>query len=104
MNNKKLLLLSNSTNFGESYLHWPIDFIKDFLDGVADNILFIPYAGVTIGWTEYFENVAASMGRVGLNVSSITSGDPKLLVDQASAIVVGGGNSFYLLDNLQKLP
>ena len=52
---KRLLLLSNSTNPGEPYLGWPEDHIKDFLGDTVKKILFIPYAGVTISYDEYFK-------------------------------------------------
>ena len=46
---KRLLLISNSTNYGEDYLDWPKHYIKEFLEvtGVK-RVLFVPYAGVAL--------------------------------------------------------
>ncbi len=47
--NKRMLLISNSTNYGENYLEWPKQYIDEFLKktGVR-RVLFIPYAGVAL--------------------------------------------------------
>jgi len=46
---KRLLLISNSTNYGEDYLEWPRPYISEFLNRTGvKRILFIPYAGVAL--------------------------------------------------------
>jgi len=98
-----LLLLSNSTNFGEEYLSYPRQAIKDFLGSIRNNIVFIPYAGVTFSWDEYTDKVNEAMAEIGIQVSGIHSSDnPVKSIDEADAIMVGGGNSFNLLSELYK--
>jgi len=93
-----LLLLSNSTNFGEEYLEYPKKEIKNFLEGNKDNAIFIPYAGVTFGWDEYTYKVNESLREVDIKVNGIhTFENPIKSIENADAILVGGGNSFQLL-------
>ncbi len=49
----RLLLLSNSTNAGESYLNYAKTHIKNFLGEKSLKALFIPFAGVTIDYDSY---------------------------------------------------
>jgi dipeptidase E len=93
-----LLLLSNSTNFGEPYLEYPKETIKSFLGNIRKNIVFIPYAGVTFSWDDYVEKVNEALEEVGIHVMSIhNSEDPVNAIFKAEAIMVGGGNSFQLI-------
>jgi len=96
-----LLLLSNSTNYGEPYLEYPKQSIKTFLGEVRDKIVFIPFAGVTFSWDEYTDKVNDALADIGVNVLGIhTQDDPVKTVNEAEAIMVGGGNSFQLLQLL----
>ena len=98
-----LLLLSNSTNFGEEYLAYPKQTIKEFLRGIGTNIIFIPYAGVTFSWDDYTQKVNEALSEIQVKVLGIhTTNDPVKSVTEADAILVGGGNSFQLLNLLYK--
>lgn len=93
----KLLLISNSTNAGETYLSHPIGQIGQFLAGITDRVLFIPYAAVTFSYDEYEEKVAARFAEIGVTVDSIHRyADPVTAVLGAQAIVIGGGNTWQL--------
>jgi dipeptidase E len=93
-----LLLLSNSTNVGEGYLAYSKGIIRDFLLDHEDQIVFIPYAGVTVTWEEYTNQVNDALSGIGLKVIPVDQDkDPRWMVQNASAIMVGGGNSFQLL-------
>lgn len=98
-----LLLISNSTNAGEAYLEYPKKNIKEFLSAFNVNeVLFIPYAGVTVGWDDYEVKVKARFAELGIGVKSIHHFDnPVKAVEEAQAIVVGGGNTFNLLKTVQ---
>ena len=101
--NKKLLLLSNSTNQGEAYLKWPENHIKKFLGERIRKVLFIPFAGVTIGYEEYTSLVSDAMHRLGYQVDGIhTKTISEALIPQYDAIMIGGGNSFQLANLLQQ--
>ena len=98
----RLLLISNSTNAGEAYLDYPKTHIRDFLGDQAMNCVFIPYAGVTISFDDYEERVKERFNEVGHSVTSIHhAAKPVKAIEEAEAIVVGGGNTFQLIKMIQ---
>ena len=101
---QRLLLLSNSTNSGESYLGWCKQIISDFIGNTSGDIVFIPYAGVTFSYQAYTDKVNEALAEVGLRVVNIdTCTDKQRAIENATAIFVGGGNTFHLLHTMQKL-
>ncbi|NVN95835.1 MAG: dipeptidase PepE [Bacteroidetes bacterium] len=103
--NKKLLLISNSTNAGEAYLGWPREAIKNYLktNGIK-HVLFIPYAGVGLTYDDYTSKVNTVFTELGSSVYGIHNEvDPVKAVNEAEAIAVGGGNTFHLVYMLHKL-
>ncbi|MDH5366390.1 MAG: dipeptidase PepE [Cyclobacteriaceae bacterium] len=97
----RLLLLSNSTNYEESYFEYAKGTIKEFIGSSVNRILFIPYAAVTISYDEYTEKVGEALVDVGCDIQGIhTFENPVEAVENAEAIAVGGGNSFELLKQL----
>jgi len=111
----KLLLISNSTNFGEPYLAWcqtQIDFFCEKNGISADsNILFFPFAGVNIGGKSYPESYNVYETRVKdvflkwgyKNVNSIHQFENKAeAIEKADCLVVGGGNIFHLYAEMHK--
>lgn len=98
----KALLLSNSTNFGQSYMQHSKAAVADFL-GDTKELLFIPYAGVTVTYDRYAETVQKALQEFGIKVTSIhTTPDALEAVNNAKAIAVGGGNTFRLVQQLQE--
>jgi dipeptidase E len=95
----RLLLLSNSTNFGEKYLDHAMDEIRAFL-GPVKRLTFVPFAladhqGYTAKARERFE-------REGIDVAPLVSERGRSdTLDSAEAVFVGGGNTFRLLRALQ---
>ena len=109
---KRLLLISNSTNAGEEYLGWPREYISDFLEGTGvKRILFIPYAGVGLSeesleksFDVYEERVNSVYQKLGYEIYSIhKETDPVKAVMEAEAIAVGGGNTFHLVYMMHKM-
>ena len=101
--NKRLLLLSNSTNPGEPYLNWPKSHIKDFLGRSVKKILFIPFAGVTITYDDYFKSVSEAFASIGYVVESIHQMEINAeILKHYDGIAIGGGNTFRLASLLQK--
>lgn len=97
----RLLLISNSTNPGEPYLSYPRDNIKKFLGDLKGKAIFIPYAAVTFSYDEYEGKVAERFSEIGIDIVSVHHfNDPKPAIENASAIVVGGGNTWQLLKML----
>jgi dipeptidase E len=98
----RLLLISNSTNPGESYLDYPKGNIKAFLGEKPVKALFIPYAAVTFSFDLYEEKVSERFREIGHEIVSIHRfKDPVSAVNEASAIVVGGGNTWKLLKTVR---
>ena len=111
----KLLLISNSTNFGEPYLAWCQTQIEFFCEknGISadSNILFFPFAGVNIGGKPYPESYNAYEERVKnvflkwgyKNVYSIHQSENKAdAIEKADCLMVGGGNTFHLYAEVHK--
>ena len=97
----RLLLISNSTNPGEGYLEYPTPYIKDFLGEKPINAVFIPYAAVTFSFEEYEEKVNNRFVEIGHHVTSIHRFiNPVEAIENADAIVVGGGNTWQLVGML----
>jgi dipeptidase E len=109
---KRLLLISNSTNYGEDYLEWPRSYISEFLNktGVR-RVLFVPYAGVALSdvgiedsYNAYEERVNNVFNQLGFEIYSIhREMDPAQSIRDALAIAVGGGNTFHLVYKLYEL-
>lgn len=108
---KRLLLISNSTNYGEAYLDWPQKDISNFLkETKVKRILFIPYAGVGLSeesleksFDAYEDKVNAVYQKLGYEIYSIhKEADPVEAVKNAEAIAVGGGNTFHLFYMMHK--
>jgi dipeptidase E len=98
---KRLLLLSNSRNYGQGYLAHAETEIKDFFTSQIQEILFIPFAGVRFSYDEYANIVGTKFAELGYKINSIhTFNDPKEAVNNAQAIAVGGGNTFQLLKKM----
>lgn len=103
MKNRRLLLLSNSTNFGEAYLAYPKKHIAEFLGKEIKKVLFIPYAGVGFSYDNYTQKVAEAFADISYEIQGIhTFSNPKQAVLDAEAITIGGGNTFELLNQLYK--
>jgi len=100
-----LLLISNSTNSGEGYLEYCKQNIADFLkSNHVSSVLFFPFAAVTFSYDEYEKRVREKLSPFGISVQSIhRAANPKQAVEQAQAVVVGGGNTFHLLKNIYDL-
>lgn len=96
---KRLLLLSNSTNLGEPFLQYPKQEIKQFLGG-ATKVAFVPYAGVKITFEDYVARVREALAEIGVSITGVNEGDPKQVVENADAVMIGGGNTFHLLTHL----
>ncbi|APW38719.1 dipeptidase E [Rhodoferax koreense] len=92
-----LLLLSNSRSPDGGYLTHAGAAIGEIAAG-RKTAVFVPYAGVTIGWDDYTQRVVDVFAPLGIAVTSVhQASDPQAAVRQAEIIVVGGGNTFNLL-------
>lgn len=91
---------------GTPYMEWTKGVIKNFLGSLpvkVDEVLFIPYAGVTIPWDSYTRKVQDALVDINIKVQPIHK-MPNYVeaVKQARCIMIGGGNTFHLLHQLYK--
>ena len=97
----RLLLLSNSRNAGQGYLEHALAPIRSFLGEGRRRVLFIPYAGVRVSYDDYAANVRERFDAMGYTLDPVHAVDePARAVEEAEAIVIGGGNTFHLLREL----
>lgn len=95
-----LLLLSSSRAGDSEYLSPALPLI-DALLADRREVLFIPYAGVTVSYDDYVEKVQAALSPLAIKVESIhRQKNPQTALQQAKAVMVGGGNTFALLQRL----
>ncbi len=98
----RLLLISNSTMPGEPYLGYPKYEIKKFLGEKPVTAIFIPYAAVTFSFKAYCEKVEDRFSEIGHHIIGIhTFKNPVKAIENAEAIVVGGGNTWQLVRMLR---
>jgi dipeptidase E len=83
---------------GEAYLEYPKYEIQKFLGDEPLKVVFIPYAAVTLSYDEYCEKVEERFSEIGHHIEGIhTFSDPVKAIENAQAIVVGGGNTWQLV-------
>src|SRR5262245_7556068 len=95
----RLLLISNSTRFGEGYLDHCADAVTSLLGSSIQRVLFVPYA--IHDTTAYASKVRARFALMGYEVDSVHEVSRAVdAVERAQAIFIGGGNTFRLIDAL----
>jgi len=98
MNDKRLLLISNSTLHGSGYLDHAESEIRSFL-GDAKRVLFVPYA--LYDRDKYAANARQRFQKMGYELTSVhTVANPVAAVNETDAVFIGGGNTFRLLKAL----
>ncbi len=103
MATKKLLLLSSSKVKSGAWLAEGVPLIKNILGAKKRKIVFIPFADVSGNYQEYADKVSAALANTNYSVEVLLHKNAKKTLSGAEAIMVGGGNTFKLLHDLQKL-
>ena len=97
---KKMLLASTSTIYGQKYLEYLHDEIKNLFSG-CKKILFVPYARPSgISHLEYTEKAKNVFKILNLEIIDYTDEDLRESLEKCDGIFVGGGNTFLLLNKL----
>jgi dipeptidase E len=97
---KRLMLLSNSTNHGSGYLDHAMDAVVSFL-GPVRRVVFVPFA--LRDWEAYTGKARDRFAAAGIEIQGATAGTgAPATFEKAEAVFVGGGNTFRLLDRLQR--
>jgi dipeptidase E len=95
-----LLLLSNSTNHGSTMFAHAADAFAEVVGG--DRVTFVPFA--LADWDGYADRVGAALAPLGIDVRSAhRATDPGAAILDARVVLMGGGNTFRLLDSLYGL-
>lgn len=96
--NKRVLLISNSTLYGSGYLDHAEGEIRDFL-GVVKRVLFVPFA--LYNREAYAALAHERLKAMGYDLESAHDvKDARQAAEDAQAIFIGGGNTFRLLKSL----
>lgn len=93
---QRLLLLSNSRNSKGGWLDHVEPLITDLIGDGRRNILFVPFAAVTITFDAYVTMARKRFAQMGYSVTGAHKTTP-LAIRDFDAVVVGGGNTFRLL-------
>ena len=97
---KKMLLASTSTIYGQKYLEYLHDEIKNLFSG-CKKILFVPYARPSgISHLEYSQKAKNVFKILNLEIIDYTNEDLSESIEKCDGIFIGGGNTFLLLDKL----
>ncbi|NUT13388.1 MAG: dipeptidase PepE [Cupriavidus sp.] len=99
----ELLLLSNSSS-DAGYLVHAHDAIRE-LAGGRTRACFLPFAGVTRDWDSYEALVRDALAPAGIAAHSphrLPDADCVRTVEAAELIIIGGGNTFRLLQCLRE--
>jgi dipeptidase E len=97
---KRLLLLSNSTNFGGGYLDHAMPRIRELFAGLS-RIAFVPFA--LQDQAAYAAKAGTRFERERVAVDRVTpDAAGRALLESAGGVFVGGGNTFRLLELLQR--
>lgn len=101
MSEVRLLLMSNSTMVGEKWLGWPEPHVRAFLGPAVKSVFFVPFAGVRVSWDEYATMARERFGEMGYAlVAAHETRDPHGALGAADAVVIGGGNTWHLVNEL----
>ncbi|MFT5839871.1 MAG: dipeptidase E [Flavobacteriales bacterium] len=95
---KRVLMLSSSRVASEDYLQHAVPMLNEHLPKIKE-LLFIPFAGVTINWDDYTKKVQNALPNYKIKGIHQFSNAHHAL-ENAQAILVGGGNTFNLLNQL----
>jgi dipeptidase E len=96
-----LIVASTSTLYGEEYLEYLLNDLKEFFQD-TEEILFIPFARPGgISHEEYTKNVSKAFEKINKKVNGLhTFEDKKEAIKKSKGIFVGGGNTFVLTQQM----
>jgi dipeptidase E len=95
---RRVLMLSSSKVGSEDYLQHAIPMLNQHLPNIKE-LLFIPFAGVSVSWDDYTAKVQDALPN--FKVKGIHQfANAHQALEKAQAILVGGGNTFNLLNQL----
>ena len=96
-----MFIASTSTVHGEAYLEYILPDLKEFFRGINE-VLFVPYARPGgINYDAYTTITKKAFSLIDVAIKGIHEFDnPKKAVNNATAIFIGGGNTFELVSKI----
>jgi dipeptidase E len=92
--------LSNSTNYGEAMFSHAATAMREVVGD--DVVTFVPFA--LADWDDYAARVTAAFGAFDIAVESAhRAAEPDRAIRESVVLMMGGGNTFRLLDTLHSL-
>jgi dipeptidase E len=103
MSRNLTLLSSSTTPENKEWLKYPEQHIVETLkDKGVDKVTFVPYAIRAFSHEKYVNMTRERFEQMGFVLDSVTEGEPERKIEDAEAIVIGGGNTPTLNDLLHK--
>src|SRR5665647_1039853 len=96
----RILAFSSSRAGNSGYLQTGAPVITNFLGERALNIAFIPFASVDNNYEAYTSMVRSALADLSHTIMAVHPDNAKALIEQADVIMVGGGNTFTLLNDI----
>ncbi|MGN6602030.1 MAG: dipeptidase PepE [Ginsengibacter sp.] len=103
MTKEKILAFSSSRSGNSGFLEKAFQVIKDFLGNEPTNIAFFPFASVDQNYEGYADAVRNAIYGSGITIKTVLPSGAISVLENADAIMVGGGNTFKLLHDLYEL-
>jgi dipeptidase E len=96
----KVLAISSSRVGNGGFLENAISLVQDFIGSKALKIAFIPFASVQKNYEEYGSMVKQAFASLPYSIYTVIPDKAKSVIEDADAIMVGGGNTFKLLHDI----
>jgi dipeptidase E len=103
MTSKNILALSSSRVGSSGYLEKAAPVIDEFLGSKPTNIAFFGFADADKNYEEYGLSVQNGLKNPDLKISVVLPSNAISVIENSDAILVGGGNTFKLIHDLQEL-
>lgn len=100
MAQKNILAFSSSRSGNSAYLETAVPLIKNFLGNTPLNIAFVPFASVDENYETYASLVREGLSGLTHAINIVESGNARSVIEESDVIMIGGGNTFKLLNNL----
>lgn len=100
---KNLIVASTSTIYGSSFLEYLLEELREHFQGIQ-TLLFIPFARPGgISYDAYTDHVREGLEKLKIEVKGLHEFEDQIkAVEEAEGIFTGGGNTFVLINELQK--
>ncbi|MGN6339481.1 MAG: dipeptidase PepE [Flavisolibacter sp.] len=110
MTSKNILAFSSSRVGNSGYLEKAAPVINEFIGGKSAslrggrvNIAFLGFADVNKKYDDYAAQVQNALKNLNVTVHVVAASKATSVIENADAIMVGGGNTFKLIHDLYKL-